>query len=265
MRRRAHALAERERARPRRRAAACTEYWLCLREITERKRAELDRERRDRILEAVAFGAARLLEPGTWAARADEVLARLGEAAEVARAWFGEKTQVPDGRRGSRSASWARRGHEVGLDDPRIRGGVPLRDLGLQPHLAALEAGRPLAALVRDMAPCGAGLLDAHGLEVVRRRADPLPEALVGCTGLRRDALRAGLVGVRGGGAQGGGGGGREPRSSARGRTLRCARARSASSACRRRPSKGSPSPRRACSSTPTTSWRRCSARRSPT
>jgi hypothetical protein len=40
------------------------EFWLCLREITERKRAELDRERRGRILEAVAFSAARLLQPG---------------------------------------------------------------------------------------------------------------------------------------------------------------------------------------------------------
>src|SRR5512136_1310508 len=45
------------------------EFWLCLREITERKRAELDRERRGRILETVAFSAVRLLQPGPWQAR----------------------------------------------------------------------------------------------------------------------------------------------------------------------------------------------------
>ena len=140
------------------------EFWLCIREITERKRAELDSERRGRILEAVAFSAARLLQPGTWRARTDEVLARLGEAAEVARAWFGEKTQLPDGSPGIVFlAAWARPGHEVGLDDPRIRGGVPLRDLGLEPHLDAFEAGRPLAALVRDMAPSEQGFSTRMG------------------------------------------------------------------------------------------------------
>lgn len=39
-----------------------------------------DRERRGRILQPVAFGAARLLEPGRWQERADEVLARLGRS-----------------------------------------------------------------------------------------------------------------------------------------------------------------------------------------
>src|SRR5262245_14042363 len=59
------------------------EFWLCLRDISTRKRGELDRERRGRILEAVAFTAARLLQPGSWRTRAQEVLARLGEAAQV--------------------------------------------------------------------------------------------------------------------------------------------------------------------------------------
>jgi GAF domain-containing protein len=112
----------------------------------------------------VAFSAARLLQPGTWRARTDEVLARLGEAAGVARAWFGQKTQLEDGSAGiAFLATWARPGHEVKLDDPRIRGGVPLRDLGLQPHLDALEAGQPLAALVRDMAPSEQGFSTRMG------------------------------------------------------------------------------------------------------
>ncbi len=39
----------------------------------------------------------------------------------------------------------------------------PLRDLGLQPHLDAFEAGRPLAALVRDMAPSEQGFSTRMG------------------------------------------------------------------------------------------------------
>ena len=44
-------------------------YWLTLRDITGPKQAEADRERRGRILEAVAFSSVRLLLPGTWRAR----------------------------------------------------------------------------------------------------------------------------------------------------------------------------------------------------
>jgi PAS domain S-box-containing protein len=140
------------------------EFWLCIREITEQKRAQLDRERHGRILEAVAFSAARLLQPGGWRARTNEVLARLGEAAEVARAWFGEKQELEDGSARMRFlAAWARPGHEVKLDDPRIRDGVPLRDLGLGPHLEAMQSGRPVAMLVSDMPASDQGFSSRMG------------------------------------------------------------------------------------------------------
>jgi PAS domain S-box-containing protein len=127
------------------------EFWLCLREITERKRAELDRERRGRILEAVAFSAARLLQPGPWQARIDEVLARLGEAAEVARTWFGTVDEHDGAVRIGFRAAWAAPGQEILLDDPRIRGGVSLRDAGLMWLEGELRQGRPVMALVREL------------------------------------------------------------------------------------------------------------------
>ena len=127
------------------------EFWLCMREITARKRAEQDRQRRGRILEAVAFSAARLLQPGPWQARLDEVLARLGEAAGVARTWLG----TVDDRDGTVwihfSATWAARGQELRLDDPRIRGGVSLRDAGLMRLEADLRQGRPVTAVVSEL------------------------------------------------------------------------------------------------------------------
>jgi PAS domain S-box-containing protein len=128
------------------------DYWLCLRDTSERKRADADRERRGRILEAVAFSSVRLLLPGTWRAQADEVVARLGHAAEAARAWIAEKEDGPGG-----SASivfrfvWCTPGEEISLDDPRLRGGVALEGAGLERLEAELRAGRPVITLVREL------------------------------------------------------------------------------------------------------------------
>jgi PAS domain S-box-containing protein len=128
------------------------EFWLCLREVTERKRGELDRERRGRILEAVAFSAARLLQPGSWRTHANEVLARLGEATEAARAWIGDKADEPDGSaRLVFRFAWGTPGERLLVEDPRLRGGVPLRAAGLGRLEAELRAGRPLVSLVRDL------------------------------------------------------------------------------------------------------------------
>ncbi|PYQ17796.1 MAG: hypothetical protein DMF79_16630, partial [Acidobacteria bacterium] len=128
------------------------DYWLCLRDITERKRAEADRERGERILEAVAFCAARLLQPGTWRSQADEIVAQLGRAAGAARAWVAEKEQEPDGSgRFVFRSVWGMPGWEVSIDDLRFRGGVSLADFGLQRFEEDMQAGRSVASLVRDL------------------------------------------------------------------------------------------------------------------
>jgi len=127
-------------------------YWLCLRDTSERKRAEADRERRGRILEAVAFSAVRLLKPGTWRAHADDVLARLGHATQAARAFIAEKEDGPDG-----SASvvyrfaWSMPGVETGTEDARVRGGLSVPATGLERLEAEWRAGRPVVTLVRDL------------------------------------------------------------------------------------------------------------------
>src|SRR5262249_59652847 len=98
---------------------------------------EGERERWDRILEAVAFGGRRMLEPGPWHAHADAVTARLGHAADAARAWLGEITWDPDGSpRVWFRSSWGAPGYKVALDDPRIRDGVPLGRVGLAVYAA---------------------------------------------------------------------------------------------------------------------------------
>ena len=98
----------------------------------ERERAEEDRERRDRILEAVAFSAAQLLEPGTWQARADEVLARLGQSADAARILLMDIHAGADGTAlAAIRHSWQAPGVESPLGHPLLEEGVRVKALGL--------------------------------------------------------------------------------------------------------------------------------------
>jgi hypothetical protein len=125
------------------------EFWLCLRDVSARKRSELDRERRGRILEALAFLSARLLQPGSWRDQIDEVLARLGEAAQAARAWIGE--QRPDAGRFHFLKAWGMPGVEIDPLGTRILGAMPIEESGLENVIAELEAGRPVVTLVREL------------------------------------------------------------------------------------------------------------------
>ena len=54
--------------------------------------------RRDAVLEALAFSAERLLLAGEWRTATDEVLPRLGEAADASRVSVIENAIGPDGR-----------------------------------------------------------------------------------------------------------------------------------------------------------------------
>jgi PAS domain S-box-containing protein len=119
-------------------------YWVALHDITARKLAETERARRDEILQAVAFGAARLLAPGSWESKTDDVIGTLGGSAGVARAWVAEVSPDPDGMiRMLFRAFWGQPGWEIALDDPRLRGGV--RGEGLGDLFRELRAGRPIA------------------------------------------------------------------------------------------------------------------------
>jgi PAS domain S-box-containing protein len=127
------------------------EYWICIRDLTARKRLELERERRGRILEAVAFTAARLLQPGSWREHFDRVVARLGEATQNARIFLGEAREDPE--RGSLvdfRFVWNAPGIRA-PEDPDILRGVSLEQVGLGRIETEVRAGRPFACLVREL------------------------------------------------------------------------------------------------------------------
>jgi PAS domain S-box-containing protein len=108
--------------------------------------------RQGRILEAVAFSAARLLQPGTWRAHADLVLARLGEATQATRIFLAEIEGGPGAEpRFVFRFGWRANGREVDFSDPRVRDGWQLARIGLGRMDQELRAGRPFVSLVRDL------------------------------------------------------------------------------------------------------------------
>jgi PAS domain S-box-containing protein len=121
-------------------------------DVTQRKETEEDSERRGRILEAVAFGAARLLEPGSWRERADEVLSRLGGAADVARIHVGENVTDPDGAtRGLLRFAWTAPGVEELAGIPQVQAGLRWADVGWGSWAEEMRQGRPVIGLVSEL------------------------------------------------------------------------------------------------------------------
>ena len=127
-----------------------------------------------------------------------------------------------------------------------------------RPHRSGDACGAARGEPRQGSARRRAGVLRAPGHEVVRGRPHLRERARLGVPELRRDPLRARMVGPRGGGPEGRGRRLRR-RHRARARGRGAARERRAIQAPGlRRPSRGSRSPRRACSSTPTSSSPRC-------
>ena len=68
-----------------------------IRDITERKTAEIALRRREAILGAVGFSAEKFLREGAWREQIEQVLAELGTAAAVSRVYIFENGRAADG------------------------------------------------------------------------------------------------------------------------------------------------------------------------
>jgi PAS domain S-box-containing protein len=85
-------------------------------DITDRYEAALSLARRDRILHATAFAAERLLSAEDWSAALDEVLERLGTAAEASRATLWRNDRTDDDLVTTLVRAW----HAPGIDWPEV-------------------------------------------------------------------------------------------------------------------------------------------------
>jgi PAS domain S-box-containing protein len=108
-------------------------------------------QRRDAILEAIAFAAERLLLSTDWRDAIDEVLARLGEAAGVSRAYLIRNVVDDRGRDcAAQLAEWCAPGVRSQFGNPILER-TPWAEFGFARWPERMRAGEPIAGAVDDL------------------------------------------------------------------------------------------------------------------
>jgi PAS domain S-box-containing protein len=119
--------------------------------------------RRDAILEAVASAAERLLLAADWRAVADEVVAQLGQASDVSRAYIMQRVDGPDGSPWTAwIAEWTDPDTIRVSDDPAFRS-ASWADSGFGRWADLLAAGEAVVGDVEDFPEGERRILEGHG------------------------------------------------------------------------------------------------------
>src|SRR5918998_2403304 len=105
--------------------------YATARDVTERKRAEEELRRRESILRAVAFAAECFLKKAAyWEKSIEEVLKRLGQAADASRVYIFENYRGEDGELwGTQRYEWVATGVSAQMDNPLMQA-IPYRAAG---------------------------------------------------------------------------------------------------------------------------------------
>jgi PAS domain S-box-containing protein len=120
--------------------------------------------RRDAILEAVAFAAERLLLVPDWRDATNDVLAKIGVAAEVSRAYVVENGRDDAGRVTSTwIGEWCEPGTVRVTDDPDFAS-APWAESGFGRWAETLQGGGAVLGSVRDFPTSERLPLEAHGV-----------------------------------------------------------------------------------------------------
>ncbi len=120
------------------------------RNITAQRQAERERRRSEAILQAVAFTARLLLRSPKWEEAAQAVLARLGEATEVSRAYLFETHPGPEGRPlVSQRYEWTAAHADPEMDNPEMQG-MDLAAAGYQRWVRRFQAGQMVQGVVAE-------------------------------------------------------------------------------------------------------------------
>ncbi|MBC7228621.1 MAG: GAF domain-containing protein, partial [Thermoflexales bacterium] len=137
---------------------------VVLREITQLKRAEASLQRRDAVLEAIAYAADRFLRAPDWQSEAPRVLARLGEATSVSRVYIFENHTGPDGELlTSQRYEWAAPDTTPQIDNPDLQN-FSYAKWGFQRWVERMSRGEAVWGLVRQFPPSEQGILAAQDI-----------------------------------------------------------------------------------------------------
>ena len=125
--------------------------YATARDVTERKRAEEELRRREAILRAVAFAAECFLKKAaSWEESIEEVLERLGRAAEVSRVYvFENYTGEDDELWGSQRYEWVTTGVSAQMGNPLMQA-LPYRAAGFGRWMELLSWGELVHGHTRE-------------------------------------------------------------------------------------------------------------------
>jgi PAS domain S-box-containing protein len=127
-----------------------------------RERVERDLRRRDAILQAVSHSAGRLVAEPTWRDAVDDLLERLGIAAEASRAYLFECDLRPDGKRiASQRFEWVADGITAELDNQFMQD-MCFDEVGLERLGRVGERNELFAGKVRDFSADERAVFDAQ-------------------------------------------------------------------------------------------------------
>jgi GAF domain-containing protein len=130
----------------------------------EKTRLLDEARRRDAILEALAYASGKLLMPGAPDELMSDVLAQLGQAADVSRAYiFQNQIVAGAGLYASLRYEWTAPGQPSRSGDPDLRR-LPYDPAGLARWVDILGAGKSLNGLVRDFPDSERALMERQGV-----------------------------------------------------------------------------------------------------
>ncbi len=124
-------------------------------QVTERKQAEKNLQRREAILETLSFATESFLRAASWTHSVYETLARLGRATGASRVYVFENHPNQEGAndfRASQRYEWVAPGVKAQIDNPALQN-FGYQEHGFQRWVEHLSRGQPIQGHVRDFPP----------------------------------------------------------------------------------------------------------------
>ncbi len=139
-------------------------FFGAARDVTDRKQTEAALRRREAILEATSFAAGHFISRADWQTGLADSLRRLGQAAQVSRAYVFENHRAPDGTRLiSQRHEWAEAGIESQLGNPDLQN-LPWAESGFDRWAEVLAQDEVLAGDVASFPASEQAILSAQGI-----------------------------------------------------------------------------------------------------
>ncbi|MCU7492496.1 MAG: PAS domain S-box protein [Ignavibacteria bacterium] len=136
-----------------------------LQDITKRKLSEIMLQRQDEILKAISFQAEMFLKSSRWDENIDQVLKRLGEAAQVSRVYiFRNKTDEEGLLLMQQLYEWTAEGIPPQIDNPILQE-LPYSNVFTDSEVSALRRNEVSISNLETMAPEGKPLIEAQDIK----------------------------------------------------------------------------------------------------